>query len=88
MSRRNVSRIIGACVELRNAVNNSCRISDKYYVVLNLVYLAVVEPKHVKDMNAIVERLPPRVRTGTVHTSANETLLGNAVRRLNGRGLT
>ena len=42
----------------------------------------------VKDLNATLERLPPRVRTGTVDTSANETLLGNAVRRLNGRGLT
>jgi hypothetical protein len=33
-------------------------------------------------------RLPPRVRTGTVDTLAKETLLGNAVRRLNERGLT
>jgi hypothetical protein len=42
----------------------------------------------VKDLNAMLERLPPRVRTGTVDTLANEILLGNAVRRLNGRGLT
>jgi hypothetical protein len=82
--------MVGACVELRNAVNISCRISDKYYVVLNLVCLAkhVDERTHVKDLNAMLERLPPRVSTGTVDTSANETLLGNAVRRLNGRGLT
>jgi hypothetical protein len=42
----------------------------------------------VKDLNATLERLPPRTRTGTVDPSANEALLGNAVRRLNGRGLT
>jgi hypothetical protein len=42
----------------------------------------------VKDLNAMLERLPPRVRERTADTSANETLLGNAVRRLNARGLT
>jgi len=58
--------------------------------VLNLVHVArhVDERKHVKDLNAIVEGLPPRVRTGTAHTSASVTLLGNTVRRLNERGLT
>jgi hypothetical protein len=36
----------------------------------------------------MLKRLPPRIRTGTMDTSANETLLGNAVRRLNVRGLS
>lgn len=42
----------------------------------------------MKDLNAIVEGLPPRVGTGSVRTLASETLLGNTVRRLNERGLT
>jgi len=46
------------------------------------------ERKHVKDPNAKEERLPARVRTGTVDTPANQTLLGDTVRRLNERGLT
>lgn len=36
MSPATYLAIVSGCVELRNAVNNSCRISDKYYVVLNL----------------------------------------------------
>jgi hypothetical protein len=48
----------------------------------------ICEHKRVKDLKVMSEGLPARLRTGTVHTPAGDTLLGGTVHRLNERGLS